>query len=267
MNEFTNIDQKDGLTVKLWRGERMCLIGMDVAQPEPDFVGFAVEVQSPNSPDFIPLRNRLNFAYTQPSATAVNGFRNYLSTTAPFQKFRWIHFPYNPKGGKYKYRITKKHMPSDNQLRSGVSLTLDIALDPVAYDNFINIGFARNFASSQAYADKYGNNPNVIPAQADDGLKFHKLAGDVYEWLGFEAYDLIFGFLDEVVKNNTVDLDFFAYDLNESDIVGRLAKLGNRLRAKAQTGISAKPPSRGCGHDLGRERRHVLLRLFPRTIG
>jgi hypothetical protein len=27
---------------------------------------------------------------------AVDGYRNYPSTEAPFQKFRWIHFPYNP---------------------------------------------------------------------------------------------------------------------------------------------------------------------------
>jgi len=179
MDEFTNSDQKDGLSVKLWRGERMCLVGMDVTQPEADFVGFAVEVQSPGSPDFIPLRNRLNFSYAQPAAAAVNGYRNYLSTVAPFQKFRWVHFPYNPKGGQYTYRVTKMHMPSDNQLKSGVSLTLDIPLDPVVYDDFLDVGFARNFASSQAYADKYGNNPNVIPAEADDGRKFHKVTGDV----------------------------------------------------------------------------------------
>ena len=209
----------------------MCLIGMDVTQPEADFVGFAIEVQSPGSPNFIPLRNRLNFSYAQPATAAVNGYRNYLSTEAPFQKFRWIHFPYNPKGGKYTYRVTKKHMPSVNQLKSGVSLVLDIPLDPVAYDDFLDVGFARNFASSQAFADKYGNNPNVIPAQADDGLKFHKVAGDVYEWLGFEAYDLIISFLEEVVNDKSIDLDFFAYDLNEPDIVDRLSKVGTRLRA------------------------------------
>ena len=55
---------------------------MDVTQPEADFVGFAIEVQGPGSPDFIHLRNRLNFSYAQPAAAAVNGYRNYLSTEA-----------------------------------------------------------------------------------------------------------------------------------------------------------------------------------------
>jgi hypothetical protein len=30
VNDFSNQDSKSGLSVKLWRGERMCLVGMDV---------------------------------------------------------------------------------------------------------------------------------------------------------------------------------------------------------------------------------------------
>jgi phosphatidylserine/phosphatidylglycerophosphate/cardiolipin synthase-like enzyme len=231
MSAFTNSKESSGLSVKLWRGERMCLIGMDVAQPEPDFVGFSIEVRSPGQPAFTPLRNRLNFSYDKPVEKAVNGFRNFLSTEAPFQKCRWIHFPYNPQGGNYVYRVTKQHMPSDGKLLAGTSLTLDIPLDPEIYDNFLDVGFSRNFASSQAYADRYKNNTKVIPANADQGLKFKKLPGDVYQWLGFEAYELIFGFLDEVVNDKNLTLDVFAYDLNECDIVGRLEKIGGRLRA------------------------------------
>ena len=33
------------------RGERLALIGMDVDQPEPDLVGFSIEVESPESAD------------------------------------------------------------------------------------------------------------------------------------------------------------------------------------------------------------------------
>src|SRR5215471_10972259 len=182
MNEFTNSGSKDGLTVKLWRGERMALIGMDVADPEKDFVGFSIEVQNPENDKFLPLRNRLNFSYDQPGSKAVDGFRNYPSTDAPFQKFRWIHFPYDPKGGTYRYRITKKHMPRDNDLADGTSIDLDIPLDIVAYDDFLDVGFTRNFASSQAYVDKFGNNTKVIPANADQGLDFKKVSGTVYEW-------------------------------------------------------------------------------------
>ncbi len=231
MGDFTNAKQSSGLSVKLWRGERMCLVGMDVDQPEPDFVGFSIEVKSPGSAGFEPLRNRLAFSYDRPIQSAVDGYRNYSSLEAPFQKFRWVHFPYEPKGGTYTYRVTKQHMPSDGVLKPGTAITLDIPLDLVIYDGFLDIGFARNFASSQAYEDKYKGNPAVIPVNAADGLTFRKVPGDVYEWLGFEAYDLIMTFLKEVAGDRTLTLDFFAYDLNEPDIVALLEQTGGRLRA------------------------------------
>jgi hypothetical protein len=66
-------------------------------------------------------------------------------------------------------------MPSDDKLKAGTGLTLDIPLDMVVYDDFLDVGFARNFASSQAYIDKYQGNPDVIPVKPVDGLKFHKV--------------------------------------------------------------------------------------------
>ena len=93
MSHFANAKQATGLSVKLWRGERMCLVGMDVDAPEPDLVGFSIEVKSPGSADFMPLRNRLAFSYDKPVDQAVDGYRNYSSLEAPFQKFRWVHFP------------------------------------------------------------------------------------------------------------------------------------------------------------------------------
>jgi len=230
MSVFVNEDQKNGLSVKLWRGERMCLIGMDVDNPEADFVGFSIEVKSPGSSDFVPLRNRIAFSYDKPADQAVDGFRNYSSLEAPFQKFRWVHFPYDPKAGTYSYRVTKQHMPRDGQLKAGTSLSCDIPLDMVIYDEFLDVGFARNFASSQAYDDKFGGNPNIIPVKPQDGLKFQKVPGDVYQWLGFEAYEMITGFLKEAVSDKSFTLDVFAYDLNEPDIVGMLEQLGKRLR-------------------------------------
>src|SRR5262249_18659702 len=232
MAGFTNSKTIDGFSVKLWRGEGMALIGMDVEQPEADFAGFSIEVQSPSSEGFLPLRNRLAFSYPKSNALkAVNGYRNFPSTEAPFQKFRWIHFPYNPTNGDYTYRVTKQHMKADRTLRAGTSITLDIRLGDEDYDRFFEVGFTRNFASSQAYVDKFGNNKHIIPADSAKGLDFKKVKGDVYEWLGFEAYQLIMGFLKDVAADDTLELDFFAYDLNEPDIVALLEKIGPRLRA------------------------------------
>jgi hypothetical protein len=53
-----------------------------VDAPEPDLVGFSIEVKSPGSADFEPLRNRLDFSYDKPVDQAVDGYRNYSSSTS-----------------------------------------------------------------------------------------------------------------------------------------------------------------------------------------
>lgn len=239
MTDFQNLKESNGFAAKLWRGERMCLLGFDLTDPEPDFVGFAVECRSPGSNEFFPLRNRLTFADAN---GAVTGDRQFPSTAAPFQKFRWIHFPKEPRAGTYTYRVTKMHMPRDNQLRKGTGHTLDISLDPVTYDDFLDIGFTRNFASSQAYAERFRNRDDILPALADDGLDFDKAAvgNEVYSWLGFEAHALLFGFLQEAIDNPRISLDVLAYDLNEPDIVACLERMGQRLRIVIDNSKSVK---------------------------
>jgi hypothetical protein len=245
MTAFTNAKTVDGFSLKLWRGERMVLIGMDVDKPEADLVGFSIEVQTPKSRNgFEPLGNRLAFSYPKSNALrSVTGARIFPSTEAPFQKFRWIHFPTDPKPGQYTYRVTKQHMKSDQTLYVGTSIALDTSLDAVAYNGFLDVGFTRNYASSQAYADRYKNNAKIIPAEKDNdkALDFHKLKGDVYEWLGFEAYELIFDFLKDAVADETLELDLFAYDLNEPDIVNLLEQIGPRLRAVIDDSGAHKP--------------------------
>ena len=201
MSNYTSTVTSKSLTLKLWRGERMCLLGMDVTNPEPDFVGFSIEVKSPGSPGFIPLRNRLAFSYPAATAPSTIDSKQFPSLEAPFQKFRWVHFPQNPQPGTYSYRVTKQHMPKDGTLKPGDSATADISLDPHVYDGFLDIGFTRGYASSQAFTEKFGNTPTFFPplkpAGGGAGPTFDKTTapGGAYQWLGFEAYDLIFGIL------------------------------------------------------------------------
>ena len=239
MPNFENKDSKSGFTMKLWRGERMSLIGFDVNVAEPDLVGFAIECRGPGQSEFHPLLNRIAFSYDEPITTAVTGARLYSSLKAPFQKFRWVHFPPNPKNGTYTYRGTKMHMPQDDVLVKGTSITLGISLAPVTYDNFLDVGFTRGFASSQAFRDKFDDDADVdktgktiIPTTADAGIKFKKAKKPpkIYEWMGFEAYDLLFEFLDSAVKDKKVSLDVFTYDFNEPDILKRLKAMKKRLR-------------------------------------
>jgi hypothetical protein len=227
---------KDGFHLKLWRGERMCLIGMDVDAPEADLVGFAIEVLHPGGTKFAPLRNRLAFSY--PPGSKVNGDVQFPSTEAPFQKFRWVHFPYDPIDGLYSYRVTKMHMPAEGPLVAGTQLVANINLNPVTHPGFLDIGFTRAFASSQAYRDTFGNRADILPATNAVGLDFAPpfdpatASGDnPYTWLGFEAAAIVQSLVDEAVADTTLTVDFFAYDLNLGWLVDRLEKLGPRLRA------------------------------------
>jgi hypothetical protein len=43
----------------------------------------------------------------------------------------------------------------------------------------LDVGFTLNFASSRAYADKFGNNSKIIPAEPANGSEFKKVKEDV----------------------------------------------------------------------------------------
>lgn len=235
MSSFSSTTSSGSLTIKLWRGERMCLIGMDVKNPEPDFVGFSIEVKNPTATDFTALRNRIAFDYP-PGSPAVTGNKQFSSCDAPFQKFRWVHFPQNPQPGKYSYRVTMWHMPADGQpLKKGDSATAHIELESAAGSNYLNIGFTRGYTSSQAFTEKFGNHPDFLPAKSVDGPKFDKTKAPAgaYQWLGFEVYDLIFGILNDLTTKpeyKGFHLDVLAYDLDEPDIIDAFARLKSRLR-------------------------------------
>ena len=235
MSVYTCYATDNGFHFKLWRGERMVLLGFDVDEPEPDFVGFAIKVCPPNSKDYTYLKNRIAFDYTDAKVT---GDRLFDTNIAPLQKFRWIHFPWQPVAGIYHYQATKMHMEPDGSLRAGITLENSIELSPVTYDDIVDIGFTRNFASSQAYRDQFNNNTDIIPGAGEDGLIF-KLRDDVknsrgetvYDWLGFEAKNLIDTFIQEVLDNPDLRLDFMAFDLDLPDLVEKLEAIGPRLRA------------------------------------
>lgn len=255
MSDYFAKEAKDGFTVKIWRGERMCLLGFDVDHPEPDFVGFAVEHKEPGSNKWKRLSNRISFTYDN----RLNGYRVYPTTEAPLQKFRWIHFPWNPQPGIYTYKVTKMHMPTDNNLDPGTSIELPISLDSITYPGFLDLGFTRNFASSQAFLDykklhNISDDQDIIPDKAEKGLEFESEKSDIaasgiYDWLGFEGKELIFKFLDEAINDNTIEIDTMIYDFNEPDLLAKLESLGNRLRAIIDDSSTTKN-GKTIGHKL-----------------
>lgn len=230
---FERKAEKDGLTLKLYRGEGMALLAFDLAKAKatPDFVGFAVEVRPPGQDGWLPLRNRLRFDGAPPDTST-----RFSSLEAPFQKFRWTHVPAEIRDGDYGYRVTAMYMRPDGSLRAGARVAERISLAPATIGGFVNVGFTRAFASSQAYTEKpWPNKAGIIPPAERKGKA--ELEHDTaafqkhYDWLGFEARRLIFGLLDDAIADPAITVDAMIYECREPDILQRLEQLGGRLRA------------------------------------
>ena len=166
----------------------MVLLAMNWKQgtPPADFVGFAIEYQEPGSSRFWALTNRLRFPGPQ-SAVDPNAKSTLRS---PIQKFRWVHFPLRADlAGAFTYRVTPVFMSAQDVLSLGKPQQLEIELSRETYPDRLNVAFTRGFVSSQAFVERYGGDEAIaklIPARADDGLKFkptHPTADDAYKWM------------------------------------------------------------------------------------
>jgi len=221
-------------TLKLHRGDGMCLIAMNwkKGKPPDDFVGFAIESKPPGGDSFFPLNNRVAFPGGDGSVNPLQ-----LSTlVSPIQKFRWVHFPRNANlDGEFLYRVTPIFMDEEDRLSQGEPQEVGIELRRETYPGQVNVTFTRGFVSSQAFVDRYekfGKFNTLIPGKAKDGLKFkatHPKKDEALAWMGFEARETILDLLDQAIKEKA-EVRVVAYDLSEPEVVGRLEKLCKLLR-------------------------------------
>lgn len=232
-SDFERKASADGLTFKLYRGEGVALLAFDLDEDKAtdDFVGFTVEVKYPGANHWGALHNRLHFDYP-PTPTRT---RSYKSTEAPFQKFRWIHVPTQTPQSEFRYRVSARYMAADGTLTTGATVENAISLAPVTIEGFVNVGFTRGFASSQAYVDRFDNETGILPppGAASAASLDHDMAPFEahYAWLGFEARRLVLELLDEVEADPALTLDALIYESKEPDILRRLERLGPRVRA------------------------------------
>jgi phosphatidylserine/phosphatidylglycerophosphate/cardiolipin synthase-like enzyme len=223
-------------TMKLHRGDGMCLLGMDwrdAKGPPQDFVGFAIEYREPDGDRFYPLKNRLCF----PGADGKTNPDRLSTRLSPIQKFRWVHFPRNAElQGAFRYRVTPVFMNDKDELSYGEAQEADIELRRETYPGALDIAFTRGFVSSQAFVDRYGGEKavkTILPADPDQGLSFkptNPKAKEALAWMGFEARSAVLEVLDQAIADTGAEVRVVVYDLNEPEIVGRLEQLGKRLR-------------------------------------
>lgn len=222
--------------LKVFRGEGMALLGMNWkndALPPDNFVGFAITYAEPGNPNFYTVPNRLNFpdAHGQPIPGSLP------STEAPFQKFRWVHFPYHPDlAGDYTYRVTPAFIDAAGKLTFGDPQEAAIAIGGETYPGALDIAFTRGFVSSQSYSQwiKPGDDINpLLPPKGADHITFKsKNPHDEHalEWMGLKARKLILKLLDDAIADETAEVRVMAYDLDEPEIISRLNQLEKRLK-------------------------------------
>jgi phosphatidylserine/phosphatidylglycerophosphate/cardiolipin synthase-like enzyme len=217
----------DGISLTVYRGDGAALLAFDLEEHlTPDLAGFAVRCTPPHgTPSY--LLNRLNFSREVTATTRPEEREWTPSDQAPFQKFRWTHFPSHVVPGRYRYEVSAMYFTGGSGLKQGPTVDVSIELTAPVPERF-DIGFTRGYLSSQAYAEEF-HNAEIRPGRKSldyDTGPYRKQ----YEWLGFHAREMVFRFLDECLRDPGVSVDVFAFDLDEPDFVRGLEALGSRLR-------------------------------------
>ena len=226
-NIYQPFNSGNGISIHAYRGDGMVLLGFNLdSKPDKNFAGFAIKRKSPGGKSDY-LMNRLSFSKAYTKGTKPEERQWTPSNEAPFQKFMWLDVPPDAQKGIYTYEATAM-FGNGSSLKEGPKVGVDIELIHDDEDKFFEIGFTRGYASSQAYADKFGNK-DIRPAKKSLDYPYKKYEAQ-YKWLGYNAREMVFGFLAETLNDKSITLDVFAYDFDEPEIIKELAKLGKRLR-------------------------------------
>ncbi|MFM9904844.1 MAG: hypothetical protein ACKVQJ_09765 [Pyrinomonadaceae bacterium] len=254
--EMFKKDKKGDFSFKAYQGAQMTLLTMDLDQKPAGgtFAGFTLEYTGPGGTR-TPIKNLLNFAGTKGTTSSVD---------SPFQAFKWVHFPgsYSQKPivfGNWDYHATPRFFDANKKLLPlDPANTVDVTI-PVGdfTKGGIEIGFTRAFLKSQAYADHFGAKTRLKPkgdwlfdttateaGKKKDGTPF--TFEDMYVWLGYTARRQVYELLDAALADNTIEVEMFAYDLNDPGVAQRCLDLGaaGRIRMildNAALHVTGKP--------------------------
>lgn len=219
---------KGGLTVKAYRGDGSAMLAFDLDEKLcQNLAGFAIKRTAPDKKSCY-LPNFLSFASKVTADTKTEELGGHPSNEAPFQKFRWIDVVEDVQDGKYSYDVTAMYFATGDKLKEGPSVNVQVEIMPTRFGNF-EYGFTRGYLSSQAYTQLF-KNAAIRPAKKTLVYKTASYEKQ-YEWLGFHARKLVFDFLHECIKDKSITLDLFAFDLDEPDVMAGLQQMGKRLRA------------------------------------
>ena len=239
------------VSIKAYRGDAKTLLAFDIRSEaaRADLAGFTIQVTPPGVEPFY-IQNNLRFE--DPGAHAQDPKEPaFSSINAPIHKFRWVHVPgsvhqgLKPVMGGYRYTVTPRYFDAKASLKPldpAMSVSVDIDVAPFASGK-VAVGFTRGFTQSQAFVRHFGLHAPIKPKDAEllydtsqesgvNATGEHFTFAQQYEWLGFTARERIFALLDEIVGDESLSLDLFAYDLNEPDFIKALLQLAEAKRIR-----------------------------------
>ncbi len=261
MEVFNSVksEGKDLVSVRAYKGDAVTFLCFDVDKSlTAALAGFSVRYINSKEDKFI--FNRLIFPQTFLDNNPSIPKRDKNSTLfSPIQKFNWIHVPSVGDGndvffGDYKYEVTPRFIKNGKleDLDSNLTVSIVIEVSPYNFQS-TQVGFTRGFVSSVAYAKRFGlDNKRVRPNETellfdvkqksgaadkwnDDLKKFVKVDysfEEQHKWLGWQARQRVFDFLDEALDDPTIVLKVFAFDLDEPVVCAKLLELAKQNRLK-----------------------------------
>lgn len=248
--EATTTTTTTPLTLTAYRGDAKTLLAFNLPQEQTTrLAGFTIECQPQGQASYY-LHNALRFEHpdihaqdaSEPATSSIN---------APIHKFRWLHVPgsihqgLNPFYGPYTYVVTPRYFDLNRTLLpldATLSAQVDTVVEPFAKDA-LALRFTRGFVQSQGFINHFGPKAVITPDDAELLFDTSQLAGtnaaghtstyaEEYEWLGFTARRAVFDLVSEVVSDQTLRLEMFAYDLDEPDLMKMLLVLAGEGRVR-----------------------------------
>lgn len=240
----------DALSLLAYRGDAKTLLAWDLPDDRREgLAGFTIACKPPGKEEYF-LWNQLQLEHPDRHAQDDSEPPN-SSVNAPFHKFRWVHVPgldhqgLEPVMGTYTYTVTPRYCDDDGSLLAldaDSSTSVEILVDAFEKGS-LQLAFTRGYVQSQAYTNRFGSKVRIIPRDADLLYDTSAVAGtnpdgeeftydEEYAWLGFSARRAIFALLDEVLDDEELKLDLFAYDLSEPDIMKKLLELAKQGRVR-----------------------------------
>jgi PLD-like domain len=241
----------NGLHVVIYPGDNKILIAMSlddnsINATDKNLAGFAIWRKYDGKPEQI-LPNRIGFTSGVNAATTAETREWTDSDQAPFQKFRWVDVPADGFDVPITYRVQALYF-SGQGFATKAGPEVSIKVEPVKqlFTKF-RPAFTRGYIASQAYTDKF-QNKDIRPTGAKTPDFDTKPFEPQYAWLGADARLQLFDFIADCEKDSSAQVDVFAYDLDEPDIIAAICRMGKQGRLRAildNAALHSKPGKSG----------------------